>query len=129
MVCGNFKKNLILEKIKYKEIVIINLKADEVIGYALYWGIINLMIIWPNVKLPNKIKMIIGINIEVCINSFFLEKAVCPNKKEKQIKNKPIATATKTKKISTSSITKIGEFRKFIKKYWESQFSLSIGGW
>ena len=61
--------------------------------------------------------MIIGIKIEVCKNSFFLEKAVCPNKKEKQIKNKPMATASKTIKIKISSITKIGEFRKFIKKY------------
>ena len=72
--------------------------------------------------------MIIGIKIEVCKKSFFLEKAVCPNKKEKQIKNNPTATATKTIKINTSSITKIGLFRKLIKKYCESHFSLSIGG-
>ena len=89
----------------------------------------NLIIIWPKVKLANKIKIIIGTKIEVCKNSFFLEKAVCPNKNEKQIKNSPIAIAIKTTKIKTCSVTKIGVFKTLIKKYWESQFSLSIGVW
>ena len=94
----------------------------------MYCGIIDFVIICPKIKLIKRITSVNGIKIAVCVNSFFLKNAVLPNSKEKQIKKRPIAIANKTKKINIFSVTKNGVLKIIVKKYCESQFSLSTGG-